>query len=495
MPNSLKKMRTETDFIGSMEIPRDALYGIHSLRAVHNFPDKTPFHLEWYQAAGTVKKACYITYARFADSFRTKHPGAKLAQPLIEKKTVDALIAAATEVEDNQHAGYFIVPAIQGGAGTSINMNVNEIIANRALIITGHLPGEYTLIDPVEHANICQSTNDVIPTSLRIALFRLFSSLEESINRLRLAMEEQEKGSRQKMRIAYTQMQEAVPSSYGRLLSTYCDALSRDWWRVSKCFERIKTVNLGGSAIGTGITVPRFFMSGVVQTLREITGMPFTRAENLQDATCNLDALVEVHAILKAHAVNLEKMVSDLRLLSSDLLKRNELQIPQLQVGSSVMPGKVNPVVPEFVVSAAHKIYSNDQLISGLCALGCLDLNAYIPTIGHALIESIKLMIACDETICVNLVEGLQINGTIAGENLSRSAAISTALLPYIGYNQSARLAYEMKNKHISIIEANRLLNIMPEEKLLQIIQPDNLLKEGFNMQDIIEQDGKGKGE
>ncbi len=214
----------------------------------------------------------------------------------------------------------------------------------------------------------------------------------------------------------------------------------------------------------------------------------------MQDATCNLDALVEVHAILKAHAVNLEKMVSDLRLLSSDLLKNKELLIPQLQVGSSVMPGKVNPVVPEFVVSAAHKIYSNDQLISGLCALGCLDLNAYIPIIGHALIESLKLMIACDETLRTNLVGGLQVNGTLAGENLSYSAAISTALLPYIGYNQSARLANEMKINHISIIDANRLLNIMPEEKLLQIIQPDNLLKEGFNIQDIIEQDGKRKG-
>ena len=151
------------------------------------------------------------------------------------------------------------------------------------------------------------------------------------------------------------------------------------------------------------------------------------------------------------------------------------------------MPGKVNPVVPEFVVSAAHKIYSNDQLISGLCAQGCLDLNAYIPTIGHALIESLKLMIACDETLGDNLVTGLRVNGTLAGENLSYSTAISTALLPYIGYNKSAQLAYEMKNNHVSITEANRRLNLIPEEKLLQIIQPENLLKEGFNIQDIIE--------
>ena len=205
---------------------------------------------------------------------------------------------------------------------------------------------------------------------------------------------------------------------------------------------------------------------------RQITGLPLTRAENLQDATCNLDALVEVHAILKAHAVNLEKMVSDLRLLSSDLLKEREVQIPRVQVGSSIMPGKVNPVVPEFVISAAHKIYSNDQLISTFCAQGCLDLNAYIPVIGHALIESLKLLIACDDTLRINLMSGLQINSTLATDHLWYSAAISTALLPYIGYNQSARLAHEMKIKNINMLEANRLLGIMPEERLLQIIEP-----------------------
>jgi aspartate ammonia-lyase len=436
-----------------------------------------------------------IAYARFAGSVMSKYPDVDLPCPLINPKIVEALTSAATEVENNLHFNNFIVPAIQGGAGTSINMNVNEIITNRALILTGHQPGEYQFIDPIEQANIFQSTNDVIPTSLRVALFHLFTKLEESINSLRSVMQDKEKNSRNSVRIAYTQMQEAVPSSYGRLFSTYCDALSRDWWRVSKCFERLKPVNLGGSAIGTGITVPRFFMTGAVQALREITGMPLTRAENLQDVTCNLDPLVEVHAILKAHAVNLEKMSSDLRLLSSDLVKNKEVEIPRLQAGSSIMPGKINPVVPEFVTSAAHKIYSNDQLISGLCAMGCLDLNAYLPVIGHALIESLKLMIACDNTLNVNLVKGLLVNADTAVENLFYSAAISTALLPYIGYNRAALLAHEMKNKHISILEANRLLNYIPEDRLLQIIKPENLLKEGFTLHDIMEDHGKRKGE
>jgi aspartate ammonia-lyase len=487
-------MRSESDFIGTLEIDDNALYGIHSLRAARNFPDTTRFQAEWYQALGTVKRACLITYARYSKAVKAKYPEASLPVPMIDSRIIDALIEAAEEVENKRHFEFFIVPAIQGGAGTSINMNVNEIMTNRALLKVGHKPGEYRHIDPIEQANIYQSTNDVIPTSLKVALLRLFQKLENSINTLRSAMEDKEKDSRSSVRIAYTQMQEAVPSSYGRLFSTYCDALSRDWWRVSKCFERIKPVNLGGSAVGTGITVPRYFISHVVQTLQEITGLPLTRAENLQDATCNLDALVEVHAILKAHAVNLEKIVSDLRLLSSDMMKNREVQIPQLQVGSSVMPGKVNPVVPEFVISAAHKIYSNDQLISGLCALGCLDLNAYLPVIGHAMIESLKLMIACDETLRINLINGLRVNTKVAGDNLFFSPAISTALLPLIGYNQSARLAREMKEKHFSILEANRILNIIPEERLLKILEPENLLKEGFSMDDILKNHGKRQG-
>jgi len=484
-------MRVETDFIGTLEIDELALYGIHSLRAAQNFPDATPFMPEWYQAVGTVKRACLLTYSQFVTALDRKYPGVSLPVPVMERTTVDALIRAAAEVEEKQHFEFFIVPAIQGGAGTSINMNVNEIITNRALILTGRKPGEYAHIDPIEQANIYQSTNDVIPTSLKVAMMRLFQKLATSVNDLRSAMESKEITSRHSLRIAYTQMQEAVPSSYGRLFSTYCDALSRDWWRVSKCFERIKPVNLGGSAIGTGITVPRYFLTHVVQTLQEITGLPVTRAENLQDATCNLDAMVEVHAILKAHAVNLEKMVSDLRLLSSDLLADNEVRIPQLQVGSSIMPGKINPVVPEFVISAAHKIYSNDMLISGLCASGCLDLNAYIPVIGHAMLESLKLMIACDDTLQTNLVNGLQVDDAVAGENLMYSAAVSTALLPFIGYHRSSQLAREMKSKHISIVEANKNLNLIPEDVLLRILRPENMLKEGYSIDDIIEGYGK----
>jgi aspartate ammonia-lyase len=487
-------MRKESDFIGTVEIADEALFGIHSLRAVMNFPDSTRFHYEWYKAVGTVKKACLLTYLKYSKAVGAKYPGVQLPVPLIDDRVIDALIIAAGEVENGQHFHQFIVPAIQGGAGTSINMNVNEILTNRALVLTGYKPGEYQHIDPIENANIFQSTNDVIPTSLKVAVLGLLPLLETAINNLRSSVEEQEKKYRYHLRIGYTQMQEAVPSSYGRLFSTYSDALSRDWWRISKCFERIKTINLGGSAIGTGITVPRFFIDEVVQTLQQITNLPVTHAENLQDATSNLDTLVEIHAVMKAHAVNLEKIVSDLRILASDLMKHHDVHIPQLQVGSSIMPGKVNPVIPEFVVGAAHKVYSNDMLISGLCGLGCLDLNAYIPVIGHAVIDSLKLLISCDETLNKNLMKGLVISTAEPEESLLNSPAITTALLPYIGYRKSVLLAVEMKEKHINIMEANKLLGILPDDKIRHILEPGNLLKEGFTLNDIIDNHGQRKG-
>ena len=259
---------------------------------------------------------------------------------------------------------HFIVPAIQGGAGTSINMNVNEIISNVALIKSGAKAGEYSQIDPFEHANIYQSTNDVVPTALKVAGIQLLEKLEQAINSSRFEIEKVESAHKNILRQGYTQMQAAVPSTYDKLFSTYNNALSRDWWRVSKCFERIKEVNLGGGAIGTGLSIPRYFIMHVVTELQHLTGLPITRSENMSDTTANLDSFVEVHAILKAHAVNLEKMTNDLRLLSSDLFAHPEIKIPQRQVGSSIMPGKINPVIPEYIISIAHKVYANDLMIS-----------------------------------------------------------------------------------------------------------------------------------
>jgi aspartate ammonia-lyase len=337
---------------------------------------------------------------------------------------------------------------------------------------------------------------------------------------MRFVVEQHENTHINDLRIGYTQMQEAVPTSFGKLFSTYSEALSRDWWRVSKCFERIKLVNLGGGAVGTGLAIPRFYIMEVVQTLQRLTNLPVTRSENMPDVTSNLDSFVEVHATLKAHAVNLEKMASDLRILASDIGNRysapgtrysvkeeynesgnsdreprtehrepeknyKELSLPQKQAGSSIMPGKINPVIPEFVISAAHKIYANDSLISGLCGQGSLELNAYIPTIGVALIDSLKLLIACDQTLKKNLFEGLTVNATISHQQLIHSPVITTALIPYIGYKKASQLAKLMKLKGMSIISANGELGMINEEKLIQILSPGNLLKLGYSLSDI----------
>ncbi len=479
-------MRIEKDFIGSKEIPRTALYGIQSMRAQENFPDTSRFDKAWYQATGEVKQACYLTCKSFSQALRAKYPVDEIPFSLVSDEILDALTLAAIEVAEGKHFGDFIVPALQGGAGTSINMNVNEIITNVALQKLGKHIGEYSLIDPIEQANIYQSTNDVIPTALKVAVMHLLSDLEKNINRLRAKVEETETATRNDLRIAYTQMQEAVPSSYSKLFSTYSEALSRDWWRVSKCFERIKVVNLGGSAVGTGIGVPRFFIMEVVGQLQKITNLPVTRSENLPDATNNLDSLVEVHAILKAHAVNLEKICSDIRLLAADISVNKEFSIPQKQIGSTIMPGKVNPVIVEFVISATQKIYANDMLISSLSARGCLDLNAYLPVIGHAMLESIRLLIAADQTITDNIFDGLKIHAEIAQQRLFKSPAITTALSVYIGYHKAAELAQLMKAEKIDIFEANRRLAFIDEAKLEKILKPENLLKTGFSMNDFL---------
>jgi aspartate ammonia-lyase len=476
--------RIEKDSLGQKQIPSDALYGIHAARAKENFPDNSRFPVEWYQAVGATKLACYRTYRRFSKAAIEKY-GNNLPLILLNDNILEALIKASTKVSAGEHFDHFIIPSVQGGAGTSINMNINEIITNSALLESGHRCGEYQFIDPTEHANIYQSTNDVIPTALTVAVMKLLQSLENKINTLRQEVEELEKINREKLRPGYTQMQEAVPSSFGLLFSMYNEALSRDWWRVSKCSERIKHVNLGGGAIGTGLSIPRFFIMEVVPELRNLTGLPLAHSENLCDSTSNLDKWVEIHATLKAHAVNLEKISSDLRLLASDFSGIKTISIPQCQVGSSIMPGKINPIISEFVISAAHKIYSNDVLISSLCGQGTLELNAYLPLIGCTVIDSLELLISCDETLLNNLLAGITINETSGYEDMIKSPSVTTALVPYIGYHKSAEIALLMKAKGINIFEANDEIKAIDNTKLKSILKPGNLLKLGFSMDDL----------
>lgn len=476
--------RTEKDALGSAKIPEIALYGIHSLRAAENFPSSTVFPHEWYRAMGVVKSCAFRTYRRFRDAAGSKY-GNHNAVRIIEDDRLDAMLKASDEIASGQYADSFIVPAIQGGAGTSINMNINEIIANAALIALGHKPGKYEIIDPVEDCNIYQSTNDAVPTSLTIAVMKLLNGLSAEINMMRQTLEALEKVHRNELRPGYTQMQEAVPSSFGLLFGAYNEALSRDWWRVSKSLERIRTVNMGGGATGTGLAIPRFFIMEIVPELRNYTGLPLARSENLTDATSNLDKWVEVHAMMKSHAVNLEKMVSDLRLLSSDLLTPKLLTLPERQVGSSIMPGKINPVIPEYVISVSHRVYANDQLISSLCGQGCLELNAYLPVIGVTIIESLSLLISANRTLRTNCLEGLGVRHAEALQRVISSPAITTALIPFIGYNKASEVARMMKQRDMTIFEVNSEMKFIDEGKLDEALQPANLLKLGFSLEEI----------
>ena len=479
----------EKDHLGERQVADEALYGIHSLRARENFPDQTRFYPEWYMALGEVKLACYQTYDKFRQAIDKKFPDTRVPVRLMEEGILKNLIRAAEEMSQGSHFDHFIVPAMQGGAGTSINMNINEIIANVALHKMGAAPGDYQRVDPIEHANVYQSTNDVVPTALKVAAMKLLEELEDQINRLRGSLEKLEQRYRDDLRIGYTQLQEAVPSSFGKLFSSYNEALSRDWWRVSRCQERLKEVNLGGSAIGTGITVPTYFIMEVVPALRRLTNLPVARAENMPDVTSNLDPFVEVHATLKAHAVNLEKMVSDLRLLSSDLSGSKELELPDRQVGSSIMPGKINPVIPEFVIGAAHKIYSNDMLISSLAGQGNLELNPHLPAMGHAFLESLKLLIASNRTLLNNMIDKLSVHSGVALRRMHHSPSLTTALSPHIGYNKASEMARLMKNEQVDIFEANRKLKYLDEKRLVFLLEPASLLKMGFQIEDLLEED------
>ncbi|MBF0207380.1 MAG: aspartate ammonia-lyase [Oligoflexia bacterium] len=491
--------RKERDELGEMDIEGDALYGIHSLRAKSNFPvsDICPFHIEWYQNIGLVKKACYLTYVKYKHELTKKYDLKRITIPLIYDHVLKCLMESSQEIINGDHFQHFIVPGISGGAGTSINLNVNEIICNLTKIKLSESVGLsdaiglINSIDPIETANVFQSTNDVIPSALKITLIFLLKKLEDEISCLRKEIEKKENIYRDVLRIGYTQLQEAVPTSFGKLFSSQQRALSRDWWRVSKCFERLKTINIGGGAIGTGLAIPQFFIFEVINQLREISNLPLTRGEDLTDTTSNLDVLVEVHAILKAHAVNLEKISSDLRLLASDFHGQFQLCLPKKQVGSSIMPAKINPVIAEFVISSSHKIYVNDQLVSSLCGQGHLELNAYLPIIGHTMIESIKLLIAANKTLNQNMIQDLNINLNIRSEESKKKPSISTALIPYIGHKQAAKVASLMREKSLDIESACQELNILSgvldRETLNRILSPGELLKLGFTYKEILE--------
>ncbi len=452
----MTKQRIEKDLLGECEVPADALYGIHTVRAVENFTlSGRRVNSGLIHAYGAVKLACVRTNRELGFCEETK---------------ADAMEQACNEMMAGGLDSHILVDALQGGAGTSTNMNVNEVLANRTLQLLGRQPGEYAFVSPLADVNLHQSTNDTYPTALKVAAILKLRLLERELVALQEAFQQKEKEFAHIVKIGRTQMQDAVLTTLGREMSAYAEAFGRDRWRVYKCEERLRVVNLGGTAIGTGLGAPRKFIFRAVENLRSLTGLGLARAENLIDCTQNADVFVEVSGILKACASNLLKISGDLRLLSSGPdAGLGELKLPRLQAGSSIMPGKVNPVIPEAVSQAAMQVMANDHAITQASSMGSLELNPFMPLIADSLLTSLDLLSNACFLLRSRCVEGIEADEARCGGYVESSTASVTALVGLIGYKAAEEIASEARCSGKSI------RSILVERGMMTVEQFDEL--------------------
>ncbi|MCY3024314.1 MAG: aspartate ammonia-lyase [Planctomycetota bacterium] len=451
--------RSEHDLLGTAQVPAEALYGIHTVRALENFPlARRTVHPALVRAFGAVKLACARTN-RALGAWADDEPKA------------DAIERACGEMADGLLTQHVVVDLLQGGAGTSTNMNVNEVLANRTLEILGEPHGAYRRVSPLDDINLHQSTNDTYPTALRLAAIRLLHVLEERVVALQEAFQAAEKRFAHVVKVGRTQLQDAVLITLGREMAAYAEAFNRDRWRIYKCEERLRVINLGGTAIGTGLAAPRQYVFRVAEALREVTGIGVARAENLVEATQNADVFVEVSGILKAHAVSLLKVCTDLRLLSSGPeAGLGELKLPARQAGSSIMPGKVNPVIPEAASQVAMLVMAHDHAIAMACAAGNLELNPFLPLVAACLLEDLDLLANADDMLRRLCVEGLEADEARCRAHVEGSTAIATALLPALGYEKCSALAKRAQET------GKTLREIVVSEKLMTAAQFDELI-------------------
>lgn len=462
-----KPYRIEQDLIGEVEVPEEMLHGIHTVRALENFPlAGRPVDPALARAYGDVKLACAMTN-RGLGIWR-------------DKEKANAIEQACREMAEGRLDEFVIVDSLQGGAGTSTNMNVNEVLANRALELMGQPKGRYDIISPLEDINLHQSTNDTYPTALKIAAIRLLRELEERVVALQEAYQRKEKEFAHVVKVGRTQLQDAVLTTLGREMAAYAEVLNRDRWRIYKCEERLRVVNLGGTAIGTGLAAPREFIFQVVETLRELTGMGLARAENLIEATQNADVFVEVSGNLKACATTLFKICTDLRLMASGPEAGfGEIHLPQRQAGSSIMPGKVNPVIPEAVSQVAMLVMGYDQTIALAAASGNLELNPFLPLIAHCLLESCHLLAhGCDimRRFCV---EGMVADEERCREHVEGSTATATALVPAIGYENATRLIKLASERRKSLKETAITEGMLTAQQFEEWVSPEAVCRLG----------------
>jgi aspartate ammonia-lyase len=456
--------RTEHDLLGNYTIPAEAYYGVHTQRAVENFPItgipiSTYPDLIW--ALASIKEAA--AQANF-----------ELGQLEAEKK--DAIVKACEEIRAGKLRDQFVVDVIQGGAGTSTNMNANEVIANRALELMGHNKGEYQFLHPNEDVNMSQSTNDVYPTALKLAAYRGIYRLIDAMAVLRRAFEAKAKEFADVLKMGRTQLQDAVPMTLGQEFATFSIMLGEDEERLKEASSLIREINLGATAIGTGINTHPDYAAAVCSRLAEATGIPVMTSPDLVEATQDCGAFVQVSGVLKRVACKLSKTCNDLRLLSSGpRAGLGDINLPPRQAGSSIMPGKVNPVIPEVVNQIAFEVIGNDVTVTFAAEAGQLQLNAFEPIIAHSLFKSVAHLRNGCLTLAERCVKGITANREHLRKDIENSIGIVTSLNPYIGYANATEVAQEALASGRSVYQIVLEKGLLTKAELDDILQPANL--------------------
>ena len=465
--------RVEKDSIGVKDIPEEVYYGVQTLRAAENFHiTGLNMHPEIINSLAYIKKASAITNCEVG---------------ILEKKKAQAIVQACDEIIEGKFHDDFIVDPIQGGAGTSLNMNANEVIANRAIEILGGKKGDYTIVNPNDDVNCGQSTNDVIPTAGKMTSLHLLQNLKKQLLRLYDALNEKAKEFDHVIKMGRTQMQDAVPIRLGQEFKAYSVAIMRDIHRMDKAMDEMRTLNMGGTAIGTGINADENYLRRIVPNLSEISGMEFIQAFDLIDATQNLDSFVAVSGAVKACAVTLSKMSNDLRLMSSGPRAGfGEINLPAKQNGSSIMPGKVNPVIPEVVNQVAFNIIGNDMTITMAAEAGQLELNAFEPIIFYCMFQSIDTLGYAVETLVDNCIVGITANEERCRQLVENSVGIITAICPHVGYEKTADIAKKAINSNESVRSLILKENVMDEEELSRILDPIHMTEPGISGKDVL---------
>ncbi len=462
-----KDTRTERDALGEMEIPANACYGIHTARAMNNFAvSGRPVNQKLIHALVLVKKA-----AAQVNCEQNRLPPHQAA----------VIIDACDELLAGRHLDMFTVDALQGGAGTSTNMNVNEVIANLAIMRLGGKPGQYELVHPLDDVNCCQSTNDVYPTALRIAAIRLLRPLCDAMASLQESLQHKETEYADLLKLGRTQLMDALPMMAGQGFGAYAKAVARDRWRLYKAEERLREIPIGGTAIGTGMNAPRAYSYRMVEKLADETGFGLCRSDHPMDPIQNMDVFVEVSGLLKSAAVNLFKISGDFRLLASGPLGGiGEFTLPPVQAGSSIMPGKVNPVMAELVGLTALRVIAEDAAITMAAASGQLELNAFLPLIAESLLASLHILDGAVRLFDERCVRGLIVCEDRCSANLRNSAVMASALVAELGYDEAASIASAAIAQGRTPEDITEERDLLTRSRIEQLCHPYTVTKPGI---------------